>query len=229
MGALTRMTTWLEFLASLHAELKPRCYLEVGVHGVFNGASFRLADENTLAIGIDPAPSGFVPPRNHQLYQMTSDDYFQYMADETLHIDFAFIDGSHLFEDALRDFINIEMHSNQNTVVVFDDMLPMTQEMSSRYMVPGYWTGDVWKVYQILTESRPGLHCVLVDTEPTGTMLVYGLNPRNQTLMMHYGQLVDKFSIMERVPDGLLFRTSSVNPEFAINKLNAWLKENGNG
>ena len=36
----------------------------------------------------------------------------------------AFIDGMHLFEFALRDFINTERHCSPKAVIVFDDILP---------------------------------------------------------------------------------------------------------
>lgn len=205
------MTTRHEFLTQLHSLIKPERYLETGVQ---HGHSLNLAHTAKVAIGIDPQPL-CQPHGNQIIYTMTSDDYFQYMADGTS-IDFAFIDGSHLFEDALRDFINIEMCSDQDAVVVFDDVLPTTQEMTSRMMIPGHWTGDVWKVHQILTKYRPDLYLLLVDTEPTGTMVVYDLDRKNKTLPMVYTQIVDEYLAIEQVPDSVLTRLTAVSTAIAI-------------
>ena len=43
---------------------------------------------------------------------------------EGMALDFAFIDGMHLSEFALRDFMNIEEHMDRAGVVVLDDVLP---------------------------------------------------------------------------------------------------------
>lgn len=203
-----------QLLTELHQRLQPQFYLEVGVQ---YGTSLNLAVHSKTAIGVDPEPQCRAHG-NQQLYTMTSDDYFQYMFTGD-RIDFAFIDGSHLFEDALRDFINIEMHSHEGTVVVFDDVLPLTQEMTSRIMVPGHWTGDVWKVSRILHSYRPDLHCLLVDTEPTGTMIVSNLQAKDPVLPMVYSQILDEYLAKEEVPVEILNRSTALPPKLALGAL----------
>lgn len=213
------MVTRHEFLADIHAILKPTRYLEVGVQ---YGTSLDLAVHSQVAIGVDPAPLT-APKHNQQIHIMTADDFFLYhmMPEETM--DFCFIDGSHLFEDAFRDFINIELHSNSNTVVVFDDVLPMTQEMTSRTMVPGYWTGDVWKVVEILRTHRPDLQCILVDTEPTGAMVVLNLDRGNQTLPLMYSSICETWLNVSAVPESILSRESAQSTESVLKLIATWL------
>jgi hypothetical protein len=59
---------------------------------------------------------------------MTSDDYFESIAPNSPFvdrpIDLAFIDGLHLFEYAIRDFVNIERHTEWSSVTIIDDVLP---------------------------------------------------------------------------------------------------------
>ena len=63
-----------------------------------------------------------------QLIKATSDDVFA--GDNPLAhfggvpVDLAFIDGMHLSEFALRDFINIEPFMADTGVIVIDDVLP---------------------------------------------------------------------------------------------------------
>lgn len=196
------MTTRHEFLAQLHSLLKPRRYLEVGVQ---YGTSLNLAIHSETAIGIDPLPL-CEPHGNQQIFSVTADEFFQYYMAPDDWIDLAFIDGSHLVEDALRDFINIELHSHENTIVVLDDVLPTTQEMTSRIMIPGHWTGDVWKMHPILLRYRPDLKCSLVDTEPTGTMVVSNLDRKNVILPMMYSQIIDEFLDVNQVPGPIIDR-----------------------
>ena len=47
-------------------------------------------------------------------------------------LDLAFIDGMHLFEYALRDFINVERFADWSSVIVFDDMLPRNVDEAAR-------------------------------------------------------------------------------------------------
>jgi hypothetical protein len=162
-----------DFLAELHRILQPKVYLEIGVQ---YGASLNLATTAEVAIGVDPRPL-VAPQGNQVIMQMTSDDYFNNYESQAEPIDFAFIDGMHLYEYALRDFRNVELRARGDSVVVFDDVLPYNQAIASRSQPPGDWTGDVWKVYYILKEWRPDLLLAMVDTFPTGALVVRNLNP----------------------------------------------------
>lgn len=207
------MTERHEFLAMLHKLLVPKVYLELGVQ---YGHSLKLASAAELAIGVDPEP--LIDPTNNQMiYRCSSNDFFTYYADPGLWINMAFIDGSHLFEDVLKDFINVEAHSYPDTVIVFDDVLPYTQEMTSRTMVPGHWTGDAWKVAPVLKEHRPDLHIMLVDTEPTGTMVVWGTSGKGALdLVSRYHDLVDEYRDRSNVPESVLKRTEAVPVETVL-------------
>lgn len=214
------MVTRHELLSQMHDLLRPKKYLEIGVQ---YGKSLGLAIYSEVAIGVDPHPlcqtSG-----NQQIFPVTSDDFFTYYMPPEESLDLAFIDGSHLFEDALRDFINIERHSHRKTVVVFDDVLPLGSEMTSRVMVPGHWTGDVWKVYEILRHARHNdLQFDVVDTEPTGTMVVWNLNPHNNTLAYSYQELVDKYIDANYVPEYIINRTLAVQPDAVVSSIREWL------
>jgi hypothetical protein len=181
------MVTRHEFLAQLHELLRPKVYLEIGVH---TGQSLRLAQYSETAIGIDPNPMVGQPPANSVIWPMTSDEFFerehQWLQDNRgtgisyipLRISLAFIDGMHLFENALTDFYNVEQHMARGGIVVLDDVLPYNQAIAERVQPPGDWTGDVWKVWYALQAQRPDLYCYLVNTEPTGTMVITNPSPR---------------------------------------------------
>lgn len=217
MGCITIVTTRHEFLAQLHAYLQPQFYLETGVQ---YGTSLSLAKHSKLAIGIDPSPLCNARG-NQKIYSVTADDFFQYFYPDILDqkIDLAFIDGSHLFEDALRDFINIEHFSHEKTVVVFDDVLPYNQEIATRDIPPGDWTGDVWKLFPILTSQRPNLEVHLVDTAPTGSMVVWNLDPRDDILPLSYPRFLDEYLETEQVPVEMIERKSAISPEMVLSLL----------
>ena len=217
------MVTRHEFLAMLHEHLKPRGYLEIGVH---TGASLQLVRQGTPALGIDPVPilQGHFPGTT-QVARTTSDNYFDAGPPALAHIDLAFIDGMHLFENALRDFVNIERYSNPRTVVVFDDVLPRNQEEAAREQCPGDWTGDVWKVHLILTRLRPDLNVHLVDTSPTGTMVVWGLDPAyswDSTLLRAMED--DPLNKETLVPEDILLRTNAVEPAWVMEQITLYLE-----
>lgn len=96
-------------LGRIHGALRPRTYVEIGIK---DGASLRLAAPATRAIGIDPQPRvGCRLPGNVSVVAKTSDAYFaEHDVEAELggKIDLAFIDGMHLFEFVLRDFINLD-------------------------------------------------------------------------------------------------------------------------
>src|SRR5580698_1080401 len=92
----------------IHEILRPATYIEIGIR---KGESLRLALDQTICVGIDPEPDIQTPlSANTSVFRMTSDAFFaEEELPKLLHapaFDLAFIDGLHLFEQALRDFIN---------------------------------------------------------------------------------------------------------------------------
>jgi len=231
------VTTRHEFLSMLHAALKPRGYLEIGV---FSGDSLRLVNPGTPAIGIDPSPHlhGHFPGTT-QVYRMTSDQFFREMveplerspdfnlahADDVLadNLDLAFIDGMHLYEYALRDFMNIERHSNLRTVIVFDDVLPRNDQEAAREQCPGDWTGDVWKTPRVLQMYRPELNILLVDTQPTGTCVVFGLSQDNLGPELYDTVMTLGLDQWNDVPQEILDREGAVSPQEVLARISAYL------
>lgn len=230
------MTNYLEFLAKTHAILEPRGYLEIGVR---YGDSLRLAQ--CPAIGIDPNPILANRQRpNETIRRMTSDQFFTGSSESLVSaeswtqvaptaltgadfkVDFAFIDGMHLIENALRDFINIERYSNPRTVVAFDDVLPYNQAIAARTQPPGDWTGDVWKMIPILDTFRPDLAYVLVNTQPTGLLFVGNLDPDSSTLDTNFDDIMAGMKAQETVPEYILDRRDAVDPGEALERLSWW-------
>jgi len=170
-----RIRTRHEFLDQLHELIKPKQYLEIGVQ---YGTSLGLARPTTVTIGIDPDPR-MAPPPNGWIFPVTSDVFFADVPVAVLAhpIDFAFIDGMHLIEYALRDFVNCEERSHPDAVIAISDVLPYTPGIAQREPQPGKWAGDVWKLWPILAHWRPDLKITMVDVEPAGLMIVQGLDP----------------------------------------------------
>lgn len=214
------MTSRHELLAELHKIVRPRVYLEVGVH---QGQSLRLAHAAEVAIGIDPAPLVH-PSGNQVIHAVTSDAYFE--GSEPDHVDLAFIDGMHLAEYALRDYINIERVATGKTVIVFDDVLPRNQEEAARIQCPGDWTGDVWRTAALLDQFHGGVLALWVDTTPTGTFIVFGIRDP-----MHYAISSDPFDLLERefpegdpVPGWVLNRSLASTPKTALGIIDKFMK-----
>lgn len=204
-----------DFLKQLHAVLRPKVYLEVGVQ---YGTSLALAEQADMAIGIDPQPLlGFMPGnlrQNQVIFPVTSDAFYERRDQMFPPVDLAFIDGMHLYEYAMRDYANIERDMAEGGVIVFDDVMPYNQAIAEREQPPGDWTGDVWKVYPILQMRRPDLDLVMVNTAPTGTLLV--LNPyRTDPEPWSWDEWVGG----DEVPLYILDRTVAVEPDEALRRV----------
>jgi predicted O-methyltransferase YrrM len=204
-----------EFLRRLHRQLKPKTYLEIGVN---TGASLRLSRARSIAI--DPEFKIVHPLRcNLVLAKATSDDFFA--RDNALAhfrgkpIDLAFIDGMHLFEFALRDFINVERATDWASVVVFDDMLPRNVQEAARDRVTKAWTGDVYKVIPTLREYRPDLVLLPVNTQPTGVVVVLAPEPTSTVLTDKYDEIEKRYIVPDPqdVADEILNRDCAYDPE----------------
>jgi hypothetical protein len=208
-----------EFLSQLHRAYEPRSYLEIGTAA---GRSLSLSRTRTIAV--DPAFKITSEIRcDVELIRATSDDFFA--GDGKLahfpggRIDLAFVDGLHLFEFALRDFMNVERHAHWASVIAVDDVLPRNVREPSRNrdgMVA--WTGDVFKLVVVLRRYRPDLLLLLVDTEPTGVLIVLGADPENRVLADRYEQIVAEhvYPDPQRVPNSVLRREGAVEPAAVV-------------
>lgn len=210
-----------EFLTRLHALIRPKTYLEIGVQ---YGNSLALASAADVAIGIDPDPL-VGAAGNQVIHKMTSDEFFASQAADALPtIDLAFIDGMHLVECALRDFTNVLAHSHDRTVIAFDDVLPRTLAEASRIQCPGDWAGDVWKIPFLLHVWHG--RKVLVDVAPTGVLVAYGLyEPLPQEGL---GGIVGDWVVLgdEALPSSeILTRRYALDPDEALSTLESWLAE----
>ncbi len=211
----TARMPYLDFLGELHQRLRPRTYLEIGVR---NGDSLACARPQTRSVGIDPEFAVKAPLRGVvSLERTTSDAYFA-APDATAwlggEVELAFIDGMHLFEFALRDFINVEKRCTWASVIVFDDMFPRSVDEAARDRHTQAWTGDVFHMQHVLRTYRPDLTVLVADTHPTGLLLVTGLDPTSTVLEDAYDEIVARYVAEDpqHVPDDVLARTGALDP-----------------
>lgn len=186
-----------DVLRRVHELVRPRRYLEIGVE---TGATLAFAHAAERVIGIDPDASklrrDLVPP-NAQVFHETSDAFFaRHSREQALgahRLDLSFIDGMHLFEYALRDFMNVEAWSEPNGVVVLHDCLPISPLSANRERRSNFWVGDVWKVVDILRQYRPDLRVKIVATAPSGLCVVRGLDPSSRVLWDELDRIVERY------------------------------------
>jgi Methyltransferase domain len=183
---------YLAYLRRFHETLAPRVYLEIGVDA---GRTLSLAKPPTRAFGVDPAARETRTfPAPTRLFPVESDAFFASgAAAEALAgapVDLAFVDGLHLFEQALRDFAHVERHAAPGAVVLFHDCLPLDAATATRERRTGFWTGDVWKIIPILQRLRPDLTVFLIPAYPTGLLVVTRLDPKSRVLEKDFDALV---------------------------------------
>jgi hypothetical protein len=196
--------SYAEFLASLHRELSPRTYLEIGT---LHGTTLRLA--RCPSIAVDPrfqVTDDVIgeKPALH-LFQERSDEFFRANDPREVlgaPIDLAFLDGMHLFEFVLRDFINTEPCCHPNSVIAIHDCVPSDPHIAGRSSNdparqrsrhPKWWTGDVWKIVPALREHRPDLAMHIIDCQPTGLVLITALDPQSRVLAERYDAITEAF------------------------------------
>jgi hypothetical protein len=203
------------FLSAVHRNLRPRSYLEIGIN---DGRG--LARSRTRTIGVDPSFKLTAEVACElKLVRQTSDDFFT--RPDALSwfpegvVDLTFVDGMHLFEFALRDFINAERCSSPAGVIILDDVLPRSVAEAARNRHTVAWTGDVYKMTAALERCRPDLTVVPVDTRPTGMLLVVGLDPASTVLADRYEELLADLATEDpqQVPEDVLLRRTAADPD----------------
>src|SRR5215212_5199402 len=206
---------YLEFIKGAHERLQPPTYFEIGIRF---GASLELSKAPT--IGVDPAYElRHKAPEDAELFRETSDDFFA-RPDPLEHFGgrpaaLSFIDGMHLAEYALRDFINVERHSHWTSAVIFDDILPREPEEAARERTTRVWAGDVFKIIGVLERHRPDLTVLRIGTQPTGLLLVLGLDPDNRVLSERYDEIAAEIVTPDpqELPEDIVERKYVLDPD----------------
>jgi predicted O-methyltransferase YrrM len=206
------------FLAAVHELLQPRTYLEIGV-----GRGKSLALSHARSIAVDPEFKIIVELRcDLELVRETSETFFA-RADPIAHFngrppDLAYVDGLHHAEVALDDFRNVERLSAPTSVVVMDDVLPGSAMEAARERQTRRWPGDVFKVPLLLERYRPDLVCVQVATDPTGVLLVFGLDSASRVLETNRDGIRDELVTPDPqdVPSEILDRRRAVDPVLVL-------------
>ncbi|WBU60709.1 hypothetical protein [Paracoccus albus] len=189
---------YLNFLSQLHSEMLFDTYFEIGTN---RGNSLYPSRSRTVAVDpyfrVERNAIG-VKPELH-FFQCSSDEFFErdFLKRNGMSISFGFLDGMHLSEYLLRDFINAERNCREGSVLALHDCCPFSYKMLTRdtenLPFREAWTGDVWKLIPILSEHRPDLKLTVLNCKPTGLVIVSGLDPENDTLSRKYDKIVEKW------------------------------------
>ncbi|MFN2507814.1 MAG: glycosyltransferase [Chthoniobacterales bacterium] len=186
---------YLVWLARLHAAIAPEIYLEIGVA---NGASLARVRSPTLAIGIDPQPALMHPiSAETHIFAETSDRFFARRGADALldgrSLGIGFIDGLHLYEQALREFIDLEKYCGPRSMILFHDTVPLDESTQRRARTTKFHTGDVWKTVLCLKHYRQDLDIFTIATPWSGLTVVTGLDPTSRILAECYEEAVSRF------------------------------------
>jgi tetratricopeptide (TPR) repeat protein len=187
--------TWLDRFCAL---LSPEAVIEVGVG---DGALVERVRPPTLAIGVGPKPTLAYPLKAEtHIFPESSDAFFarrgpdQLLAGRPMGI--GFIGSVHLYEQALRDFINLETYCGPRSVILLHNTIPLDEVTQRRARSTQFHTGDVWKTVLCLKHYRPDLELFTVATPWTGLTVVTGLYPASQVLAACYDEAVARFMEM---------------------------------
>lgn len=205
-----------DLLEFFHTHLQPEFYFEIGVD---EGLS--LARAQGKALGVDARPElnlAVELPDQAQILGISSDAFFREQAQQafTLPPDLAFIDGMHLFEFALRDFMNLERYAAPYSLVGIDDIYPCHPIQAERRRRSGAWAGDVWKLLPVLQTYRPDLTLITLPCSTTGLLLIAGLDANNTQLQDHYEQIIQDYQADLPVPESILQRSGSIPSDHPV-------------
>lgn len=210
------------------SKLSPIWYLEIGTR---NGRSLSKCSGNFISIDPEFKLTYDIVNSASQmyLYQGTSDDFFKsnFLTINGIKPGVAFIDGMHLFEFVLRDFINCERNMSPHSVIFMHDVCPYnlpqtTRDISYMTELGRPWTGDVWKIVPILQKYRPDLRIDVLSAATTGFASIRNLDPQNKVLIDNYEEIFSEFVGQDLSTFGLESYYGSfqlVSPEMYITSL----------
>lgn len=165
---------YTDFLKALHTLCAPTHYLEIGVN---TGSSFVLASRQVSAHGVDPNPSFSPNSSKHQIFKITSDEYFQLQ--DLPKPGLVFIDGLHTARQTLVDFVNAYNLSQVGAVIAIDDVLPESLYTCQPFRIDPIWHGDVFKVVLTIKTYYSEISLKVIDCSPGGLAICVKQSPIN--------------------------------------------------
>ena len=212
------------FLPKLHDVIKPQNYIEIGIRHGYSLSISPSANKIAIDPGYGESDMQF-DVQNTKFFKTTSDEFFKkYNVQDYIEnsFDLGYIDGMHLFEYALRDFINLEKVSSKSSVIIVDDVIPRTEAEANRKPTGGSWTGDVWKMISCLAEYRQDLasQMILAKSEPTGCLIIISPDKSNSALVDNYEKIINQYLSDDYpvMPDKKIL-SIAVSAETALEKL----------
>jgi hypothetical protein len=179
-GLLMPGPSYRDVLAAIHAALRPATYLEIGVAA---GATLALAKTAHVAVGVEPVPAPLeheLPPGARVVHETSAAFFATRRASDVFGprpLELVFIDGLHLFEAALADFLAAERWCARESTIVLHDCVPVSRVTATRERRTRFWVGDTWKAAWALARKRPELRIRTILTPPSGLVVVRRLDP----------------------------------------------------
>lgn len=136
----------------LAKKIKAKKYLEIGIDqkSTFNNIDIEYK------VGVDPNTD------YDDIIKKTSDEFFM---DNNEKFDIVFIDGLHHVDQVYKDIINSLSILNPGGYIICHDMLPTSEEMQITPFKGGMWTGDCWKAFINLRQTREDLDMFTIDVD----------------------------------------------------------------
>lgn len=142
----------VDVLKQLIDAVSANSYLELGVDSEYSFKRVPIADKT----GVDPNK------KSKATLFVTSDEFF---AGNTKKFDVIFIDGDHSAKQVKKDILNALDSLSANGVIVCHDMLPTTFEMQLTPQTQRVYTGDGWRTWVELRQTRADLKMFVVDVD----------------------------------------------------------------
>lgn len=95
-------------------------------------------------------------------YNMNSDAFFT-VNNSTF--DIIFIDGLHTADQVKKNILNALYCLNTNGSIVCHDVSPQSKQMQVVPKKQDLWTGDVWKTWVLLRQTRDDLNMRVIDAD----------------------------------------------------------------
>lgn len=186
---------YYDWLERLYTVLAPETLIEIGVA---DGASLARVSPPTVAIGVDPNPTvNYALKAETHIFPEASDAFFARRGADALlagrSLGVGFIDGLHLYEQALRDFVHLEAYCGPRSAILLHDTVPLDEATQSRARATQFHTGDVWKTVLCLKHYRPDLDVFTIAAPWTGLTVVTRLDPKSRVLVDRYEEAVARF------------------------------------